>query len=596
MTEPEALGGDSPAGCARELRAQALPERPVLAQHAQRAGLRRTEGAQHDARLDRAVPAVALEPQRDVARRVGGERLLSGAEGDSAGAHPRAQEREARVLALLPHAGHVRDARRRHEQRRLRVAHPEWPQQVELLGQLEAELAAGHHGVDALDGDQVVRSERRTGVARERLAERLEEGRLELDTGRHPMAAEAGEMARAGGEPAVEVVCGDAAPRPAPGAAVLVQCDHHGGPAPPLDEPRRDDAHDPRVPAAVRHDQCGPARLRRAGGVGRKQDARLRLLAVAVEEVELAGDLVGARARLGEEQLERGVRAAHAAGGVDAWAKPEAERMLGQLCRLDRGHRHQRAQPRLLAARQRAQPLPDDPPVLVAQRDEVADRRERGEVQVVVGRARLVTGSVTERVRELQNDAGGAQRGGIGRAAWRRRMHERAVRQLCARPVVVRDDHVESGGARGGDLLDGRDAAVHRHEQADAACGEPLDGGARKPVAIVEAARQHPGRLRAERAQGPHEHRRRADAVDVVVPEHGYTRAAPDMLEDQLAGLRHARQGARVMALLSRDEAAGLFEVGKAAARQHGPNRRRHAEPLREPARQRNLVGHALPA
>ena len=65
----------------------------------------------------------------------------------------------------------------------------------------------------------------------------------------------------------------------------------------------------------------------------------------------------------------------HAPGRVDARAEPEAECVLGHLARFDRGDGHQRAQARLLAARERPQTLPDDAPVLVTKRHEIADRR-----------------------------------------------------------------------------------------------------------------------------------------------------------------------------------------------------------------------------
>ena len=82
------------------------------------------------------------------------------------------------MLALLPHAGDVLDACGGHEQRRLRVAHAERPQQFELLRQLEAQLAARHDGVHALDRDQVRGRERRAGVGGERMAKAVDGGRL----------------------------------------------------------------------------------------------------------------------------------------------------------------------------------------------------------------------------------------------------------------------------------------------------------------------------------------------------------------------------------------------------------------------------------
>ena len=92
-----------------------------------------------------------------------------------------------------PIAGHVLEPRRRHEQGRLRVAGSERAQQVDLLRQLEAERAPGHHGVDALHRHQVGGAEARAGVGRERPAKRLDglRGRA-----RHPRPSGARRSAR----------------------------------------------------------------------------------------------------------------------------------------------------------------------------------------------------------------------------------------------------------------------------------------------------------------------------------------------------------------------------------------------------------------
>ena len=127
----------------------------------QLARLGRAERAQDHARLHHSVPAVALEPEGDVVGPVGrrGERPRRRAEGHAARLRAaRGHEREARVLLVLPHAGHALEARRGHEQGRLRVAHPERAEPLELVGEVEPEVAAGHDGVDALHRDQVVRA------------------------------------------------------------------------------------------------------------------------------------------------------------------------------------------------------------------------------------------------------------------------------------------------------------------------------------------------------------------------------------------------------------------------------------------------------
>jgi hypothetical protein len=134
-----------------------------------------------------------------VVRRGGRERLgrrseRHAARAGAAGRH----EREAGVLALLAHAGHVLEAGGRHQQGRLRVAHAERSQALELLGEVESQHAAGHHGVHALDRDQVLRRERLPGVRGEGGTERLDGTGVELHPGRHAVPAEAGQVAGAG--------------------------------------------------------------------------------------------------------------------------------------------------------------------------------------------------------------------------------------------------------------------------------------------------------------------------------------------------------------------------------------------------------------
>ena len=175
-----------------------------------------------------------------------------------------------------------------------------------------------------------------------------------------------------------------------------------------------------------------------AGGLGGEQDAGLGLLAVAVEQVELARHLRGAVAVLGEQQLERGVGPAHAAGGVDARAEPEAERLLGELGRLDRGHRHQRPQAGLVVRASAVNP---------SRTMRRFSPRSGTRSQTVASAARSRCSSAAggcRRLAQLQHDARGAQL-----RAWvvaQRRVHDDAVGQLLVRPVVIGDHDVEPGG------------------------------------------------------------------------------------------------------------------------------------------------------
>ena len=89
------------------------------------------------------------------------------------------------------------------------------------------------------------------------------------------------------------------------------------------------------------------------------------------------------------------------------------------------------------------------------------------------------------------------------------------------------------------DLVDRRDRTVGRDQQAGSSGGQALHGGRAQPVALLEPARDVPGRIGPERAQALHEDRRGRDAVHVVVPVNHDPAAAPDVAQDQLANLPH---------------------------------------------------------
>jgi hypothetical protein len=148
---------------------------------------------------------------------------------------------------------------------------------------------------------------------------------------------------------------------------------------------------------------------------------------------------------------------------------------------------------------------------------------------------------------------------------------------------MVADNHVQPGRAGRGHLLDRGDAAVDGHQQADAAAGKALDRGGREPVAVVEAAGQLPDGIGAEGAQRADEDRGGADAVDVVVAEHGDARAARQVTADQLDRGGDPGQRERIVALVGGKEALGRLDALEAAPRQDDPNRPRQAQPGGKP-------------
>ena len=140
--------------------------------------------------------------------------------------------------------------------------------------------------------------------------------------------------------------------------------------------------------------------------------------------------------------------------------------------------------------------------LLPHERHAVGDGGQRDEVEVGVGVGRVAPGAVKQRGGELVGDAGRAQVG--ARIAGQRRVDDGRVgqRAVGARLVVVGDDDGHPARARERDLVDGRDRAVRRDEQARAARGEALHRRGAQPVAVLAAARQVPVVVGPERAQG----------------------------------------------------------------------------------------------
>ena len=299
-------------------------------------------------------------------------------------------------------------------------------------------------------------------------------------------------------------------------------------------------------------------------GDRRSQDPVLDRLPVLVQELELGGEPLCLLGVGRQQQLERGVGAPEPAGGVDPRREPEPDGRGVDGGGVDPGVLHQRLKARPLCPGERAQPGDRERAVLVEQRDDVGDRGERDQVEI----RRDIH---AERLRELADDTGAAEL--RERIVRRARRDDRAVRQGGARAVVIGDDHVEAARLRSRDLLDRCDPAVDGNEQAAAFVGEPRDRDVRDAVALLEAARQMPLDVGAERAQRQNGERRGADAVHVVVAVDADPLAGGDCRVDPVDRNGHVPEQERIVWLdLAGDERARLLEVAVAAPDE---NRRR---------------------
>ena len=343
-------------------------------------------------------------------------------------------------------------------------------------------------------------SSRQRGVRmrREGVGERLDLGRVDREAGGGAMPAEPLEMLGAGGQATVEV---ERAGRAARALPVPVRArDQHDRAVEALDEPGRDDPDHALVPGLVGEHVAAAALFRLRPLVDLRErlahDPVLDSLPLAVQLLELVREPAGLVLVLGEQQLERGARAAEPARRVDPRREPEPDGALVDPRRVDARDLHQRPEPRLLRACEGAEAGERERAVLVDERDDVGDRRERDQVEVP--RQRLVA-RAEQRLAELVDDARAAEL--RERIVGRPRGDDRAVRERLARPVMVRDDDLEPARARLGDLLDRGHAAVDGEDEPAALVGEPRERLALDAVALLEAARQVPDDVRAELAQ-----------------------------------------------------------------------------------------------
>ena len=385
------------------------------------------------------------------------------------------------------------------------------------------------------------------------------------------MTAEAHEVLGARRQPGVQVVRRDAPARPA--SRLAVERDQQRGPVMALHDPRRHDPDHSRVPALAGEHVCGLALVAGALGLRGEHDARLRVLALAVEEVELVGHLGRALVIIGEEQLEPGVGPLQAAGGVDPGREAEGERGGVHIAGVERGDLHQRPQSRPARARHGLEPLAHEAAVLAPERHEVGHRGQRDDVDVLGRCGRILAGGGVERLGQLVSDARGAEVGErVAADGW---VHDRAGGQALARAVMIGDHYLQSEFPRTIHLRRRRDRAVHGDEQPGALGCEPLNGGGGEPVAVVEPARQVPGNASAQAPQRPHEHRGGGDAIHVVVAVHHNRRSARHVVEDPIARRAHVPKQERIVPLAALEEAPRALRRVISAPHENRRHRRR---------------------
>jgi hypothetical protein len=219
----------------------------------------------------------------------------------------------------------------------------------------------------------------------ERLDERRDMHEVHGQAGGRPVPAEPPEQRRAGAQGRVHVDLAVRAHRTAGLAAGRVEREDHGGSAVAADHAGRGDADDAVQPPVVADDDAVAVLAARVGGEDRQGLADDRLLVLAAVAVD-ALDALGHRPRLGgaagPQQAQRRLGRAEAAGRVDPRAEAKAEvGLVDRLVDADAGVLEQRAQAGAVALTDHVEAAAHEDPVLRDQRDHVAHRPERDQVE-----------------------------------------------------------------------------------------------------------------------------------------------------------------------------------------------------------------------
>ena len=349
---------------------------------------------------------------------------------------------------------------------------------------------------------------------------------FDLESGGRPVAAVAQQVLAAGLQPAEQVERRDRAARSRARPAVGVEGDHHRRAVVALGDPRRDDPDHAWMPVRSGEHVGRQVTLLGDLGLGLEADPRLDVAPLGVVAVQLRRDRLRAVRVVGEQQLERDVRAVQPSRGVDPRRETKRQVVLVDLERRDPRHGHQRPQPGVRGGRRAPAVRPG----------------RGGGSRLAVGRRRPPSPARPARGRARGRCPRPAADDAAPRRAWPRRLSRRGRgRDIRTRPDGRSARRAALPSARGrwwsvtttstpaargrGDLVDGGDRAVDRDQEPRPSSGESADRLERQAVAVAAPIRQEPVDVRAELAQAADEHGRRADPVAVVVAVDGDRRA-----------------------------------------------------------------------
>ncbi len=335
----------------------------------------------------------------------------------------------------------------------------------------------------------------------------------ERDARRHGVAAALDEQTgldRLPDDPA-QIDAGDRAARA--GASLAVEGDGESRAAKFLLEPRRDKTDDAGVPAfAGNHDHrafAGKLRRRQRFGRGDFERGRLDCLALAVEPVQILGDLARHHGIAAGEQFRAERRIADTAAGIDARPDQEAEMLRGWRP-AGAGDIEERRKPWPTPRPHQGKALGHERAVQAGQRRDVGDRRQGDEIKTEEqrsgsGRAALQKFSA----RKTRFVAISARKTTPAAQSWPRPersslpigIDDERWRQVLRRLMMVEHDHVEAEPPRLGERRMARRAAIDANKQLCSRLGQRTDGLHIRAVAFENAVRNMDQMRRAGRVE-----------------------------------------------------------------------------------------------
>ena len=296
---------------------------------------------------------------------------------------------------------------------------------------------------------------------------------------------------------------------------------------------------------------------------------------------------IAARARriLGQQQLEPGVGAVQAPGGVDPRREAEADRRRRRPRPGPRGRPPSARAARACGCRASARsPARTSARFSSTQRHDVGDRGERDQVEVLVGERRILARAPRAAPARACARPPVAHSSGHGLPPSRGCTIGASGSAPSARGVWWSVTTTSSPAARAAATSSTAviaQSTVTSRSVPRAASRSTVAGG--EPVAVVDPARQVPVDVGAERAQRAHEHGGRGHAVDVVVAVDGDPRPrAATWPRIRSAAARRPPNASSGCASAPARNARAAAGVSQPAAHQHLRERRarRRARPL----------------